>query len=128
MAATVLAAASLYAYAGLAVAAVFVLWGAGRVEPNARGAWAFRPLLVPGCVLIWPVVLIRWAVVEAGWDEARRHRPPRRAQDALALALVLAIPAIIAVALAARQDGPHERAAVRLEAPAPTPSLPRSPP
>ncbi|MEM9147421.1 MAG: hypothetical protein AAGC57_14615 [Pseudomonadota bacterium] len=119
MAATLLSAATWYAWAGLGVAAVFLLWGAARCEPNARGAWAFRPLLVPACVLIWPLVLARWAVLESGWDEARRHRPPRRAQDLAALALALAIPAIIATALVVRQDGPREAPPVLLEAPEP---------
>jgi len=117
MAATLITAATWYAYAGLAVAAVFLTWGVGRVEPNARGAWAFRALIVPGVVLLWPVVLARWAVLERGWDEARRHRPPRRAQEAAALALAIALPAIIALALALRQDGPFERPAIQLEAP-----------
>jgi hypothetical protein len=115
--ASILSAAEVYLYAGAAVAALFLIWGVGRVEPNARGAWAFRPLLAPAILLIWPLVLYRWLRLESGWDEARRHRPPRRAQDALAVALALAIPAIIAVSLAARQDGPHERAAVPLQAP-----------
>lgn len=102
---------------GLAVAVVFVAWGADRVEPNARGAWAFRPLLVPGVVLIWPLVLLRWWRLARGWDEARRHRPPRRVQGTVALVLILAIPAIIAVSLAVRQNGPFERPPVRLESP-----------
>jgi hypothetical protein len=33
------------------------------VDPAARGAYAFRPLLLPGLVLLWPLVAWRWAVL-----------------------------------------------------------------
>jgi hypothetical protein len=64
MAETIVNAALLYGAAGLAVAAVFLLWGIDRIDPGASGAYAFRPLLVPGVVLLWPVVLLRWAWLE----------------------------------------------------------------
>ena len=49
---------------GGAVAAAFLLGGGiERVEPAARGAYAMRPLLLPGVVLLWPLVLWRWAVL-----------------------------------------------------------------
>jgi hypothetical protein len=67
MAATIVTLATFYGWAGLAVAAVFLLWGIDRIDPTAVGAYAFRPLLVPGVVLLWPAVLGRWA-----WLEARR--------------------------------------------------------
>ncbi len=67
MAATIVHAAMLYGAAGLAVSALFLLWGIDRVDPAASGAYAFRPLLIPGIVLLWPVVLMRWA-----WLERRR--------------------------------------------------------
>ena len=64
MAATIVHAAVLYGAAGLAVAAVFLLWGIDRIDPAASGAYAFRPLLIPGIVLLWPAVLLRWAWLE----------------------------------------------------------------
>ncbi len=64
MAATIVNAAMVYGAAGLPVAAVFLLWGIDRIDPAASGAYAFRPLLVPGIVLLWPVVLLRWAWLE----------------------------------------------------------------
>ena len=67
MAATIVHAAVLYGAAGLAVAAIFLLWGIDRIDPAASGAYAFRPLLIPGIVLLWPAVLLRWA-----WLEKRR--------------------------------------------------------
>ncbi len=53
-----------YLYAGLAVAAVFIGYGIDRVDPSAHGAYAFRPLLIPGICLIWPLVLYRWVALE----------------------------------------------------------------
>ena len=80
--------ATLWIYAGALSAVAFLLIGIDRIDANARGAYTFRPLLVPGILLLWPLVLWRWWVLERGWDEARRHRPPRRAQEAMALLLV----------------------------------------
>lgn len=103
---------------GLAVAAVFLTWGIGRVEPQARGSYLFRPLLVPGCVLIWPLVLWRWRALERGIDAGcARHRPPRAAQVRLGIALSVLVPLILGAGLVLRQDGPRERPAVMLEAP-----------
>jgi len=109
----------LYAYAGLAVAAVLVLWGAGRAEPNARGAWAFRILLIPGAALLWPLVAWRLAARLRGAEPgAEAHRPPRRVQDAAALLLALFIPLALGTAAAIRQDGPLHAAPVQLAPPA----------
>ena len=64
MAAIIVYAATLYGAAGLTAAAIFLLWGIDRVDPTAAGAYAFRPLLIPGIVLLWPAVLLRWARLE----------------------------------------------------------------
>ena len=53
-----------YGGIGAAVALGFVLIGMDRVDPAARGAYAVRPLLLPGLVLLWPVVALRWAILE----------------------------------------------------------------
>lgn len=53
-----------YLAAGLVVAAVFLIFGIERVEPGSRGSYAFRPLLVPGLCLLWPLVLWRWWILE----------------------------------------------------------------
>jgi hypothetical protein len=60
---TLLALASAYGAVGLLIAAVFLLVGIDRVSSAARGAYAFRPLLVPGLVLLWPLVVVRWATL-----------------------------------------------------------------
>lgn len=55
-----------YAAVGALVAAVFLLWGVDRVEPSARGAYVFRPLVAPGVIVLWPLVLWRWRALERG--------------------------------------------------------------
>ncbi len=61
------AAAGGYGVAGLMVGCAFLLFGLDRVEPAARGAYAFRPLMLPGLALLWPWVLVRWvALVRRG--------------------------------------------------------------
>ena len=62
----IVAAAWGYGGVGLIVAALFLLAGIDRVDPSARGAVAFRPLLAPGIVLLWPLVLIRWRRLAQG--------------------------------------------------------------
>jgi hypothetical protein len=53
-----------YAGLGLVVALAFILVGVDRIDPAARGAIAFRPLLLPGAALLWPLVLTRWIALE----------------------------------------------------------------
>jgi hypothetical protein len=60
-----------YLMAGGIVAALFLIIGVERVEPSARGSYAFRPLLVPGICLIWPLVIYRWLVLEKHGEDAR---------------------------------------------------------
>ncbi|MGE0418352.1 MAG: hypothetical protein AB7O80_16235 [Acetobacteraceae bacterium] len=64
MAASIVHAATIYLWIGVAVALPFLLVGIDRIDPAARGAYAFRPLLFPGAVLLWPVVALRWLVLE----------------------------------------------------------------
>ena len=59
---------ALWAYGGIGalIAVAFLLWGMDRVDPAAAGAYAMRPLLVPGLVLLWPLVLWRWIALSRG--------------------------------------------------------------
>lgn len=59
----ILALGAAYGVAGAVVALVFLVFGIERILPAARGAYAFRPLLLPGLVLLWPLVLWRWHVL-----------------------------------------------------------------
>ena len=55
-----LLALEIYAAIGTLAALAFLAVGLDRIDPSARGAFAFRPLLLPGAILLWPVVLWRW--------------------------------------------------------------------
>lgn len=45
---------------GVLVGVAFLFVGIDRVDDAAHGAYAFRPLLLPGLTLLWPFVLLRW--------------------------------------------------------------------
>lgn len=62
--ASLLYALEIYGWIGAAVAVLFLFVGIDRVDPSARGSYAFRPLLIPGIVVLWPLVLFRWIRLE----------------------------------------------------------------
>lgn len=59
----ILSGAALYAAAGGVFALGFLILGLTRIDHGASGAsiW-FRSLIVPGLVVLWPLMLIRWIV------------------------------------------------------------------
>lgn len=118
MAANLILAAQIYCGIGGVVAALFLVFGIGRIDENARGVWVARPILAPGVILIWPLVLLRWLELERGERNPHaRYQPPLSLQPWMALALALIIPTFIAGALVLRQDGPFEAPAELLEPP-----------
>jgi len=58
-----------YLLAGGLVAVLFLAIGLDRTDPSARGTYFFRPLLIPGLCLIWPLVLYRWYALEREGEE-----------------------------------------------------------
>lgn len=103
---------------GGVVTVVFLTIGIDRVDEDARGAYAFRVLLVPGVLLIWPLVLWRWVRIELkleGW--AARYRPPRAVHLPTAIIFAVAVVIAIATGLAVRQSWPGDIAPQLLEAP-----------
>jgi hypothetical protein len=60
-----------YLIVGGVVAVLFLVLGIERVEPSARGSYAFRPLLIPGICLIWPLVCFRWYVLAKHGEAGR---------------------------------------------------------
>jgi hypothetical protein len=57
----VLLMAALYLLGGLIFGLVFVTYGVGRFDPAARSTSpAFRLLILPGAVALWPFLLGRW--------------------------------------------------------------------
>ena len=77
-AALILDAVMLWGVVGALVALVFLTIGIDRIDADARGAYAFRLLIIPGVMLLWPLVLWRWWILETGRD----RRVPGAAQSA----------------------------------------------
>ncbi|MEL6571232.1 MAG: hypothetical protein AAFQ64_06225 [Pseudomonadota bacterium] len=104
---------------GALVALAFLTFGIDRLDEDARHAYVFRPLLVPGVLLIWPLVLWRWYILADGKDEwSHRYRPRRATHRWYAFIMPIAIVAIIVIGLSVRQTWPTDIAPVHLsEAP-----------
>ncbi len=114
-AATLLTIAEYWLIIGAICAAVFLTFGIDRIDEDARGSYIFRPLLVPGVMLIWPLVLWRWQVLERERDNWKlRHLPERKAHTAIWSALCLVLPLIVLLGLAVRQT-PPDGAPIKLE-------------
>ncbi|WP_299553124.1 hypothetical protein [uncultured Tateyamaria sp.] len=100
---------------GALVAAVFLTIGIDRIDEDARGAYVFRPLLIPGVLLIWPIVLWRWWQIEterAAW--ADRYRPVRASYGLAIIAMSIGILVIVITGLSVRQTWPADIAPVQL--------------
>jgi hypothetical protein len=106
----VIIAVQAYGAIGALVAAWFLLWRIEAIDPMARGAYAFRPLLVPGIVLLWPLVLWRAA-------PGTPHRAFRTAHRRIWTVLAVLLPLLVLGSLALRQNGPTEARPERLAAP-----------
>lgn len=106
----------LWGYLGLIVAMAFLVIGVDRIDENARGAYTFRPLLLPGLVLLWPMVAWRWYQLERGIDPWRaRYQAPVRAHGVVAVLLLVVLPGILFGALALRQTWPEGREPVQIQ-------------
>ncbi len=58
---TALGIVGIYLAAGIAFAIPFAWAGVNRIDPHAaRGSWGFRVLIVPGAILLWPLLMPRW--------------------------------------------------------------------
>lgn len=103
---------------GALVAVAFLTIGIDRIDDDARGAYAFRPLLIPGILVIWPLVLWRWYVYESRSEIVeRRYSPPRKAHFVVGWLLPAGIALIILTGLGLRQTWPADIAPVQLASP-----------
>ncbi len=102
---------------GGVVAVAFLLIGIDRIDEDAQGAYVFRPLLVPGILLIWPLVLWRWWVLETGRDKPEaRFRVVRKGHGIVALGLAVLVILTIITGLSIRQQWPADFEPQRLSA------------
>ena len=105
----IVAAARIWGIVGSLVALAFLTVGIDRIDEDSRGAYAFRPLLVPAVLLIWPLVLWRWWVLEAGRDQwPKRYRPPRKPHLSVAVTLLVCIVFTVVAGIAVRQTWPTD--------------------
>ena len=73
--AALVTALEVYLGIGLLFALLFVIWGVGRIDPQARGGtWGFRLLILPGTVALWPLLARRWLRGLAPPTERSAHR------------------------------------------------------
>jgi len=104
---------------GALVAVGFLAFGIDQIDEDARGAYVFRPLLVPGILLIWPLVLWRWWILADGRDEwAGRFRPRRNTHYWVGIVMPLALLAIMLTGLSVRQIWPVDIGPVQIAPPA----------
>ena len=54
----------IYGMIGAGIAVPFLVFGIDRIDPSSHGSFAFRPILLPGVIVIWPLVVWRWAHFE----------------------------------------------------------------
>ena len=108
-----------WGWIGMAIALPFLTFGIDQVDEDARGAYVFRLLLIPGILVIWPLVLWRWYKLMAGTDAwSPRYRPRRKAHQWIAVTMAVAIVVVMVVGLSIRQTWPSNIEPVRLSPPA----------
>lgn len=92
---------------GAILALIFLTIGIDRIDEDAQGAYVFRLLLIPAILLIWPLVMWRWYILESKRDFwPNRHSPPRHAHFWVAIVFAISIPVIILIGLMVRQTWP----------------------
>lgn len=64
---TLLAMTALYLLCGLLFAIAFITKGVSMIDEGARGAGiGFRIIIIPGVMLFWPFLLLRWIKAARG--------------------------------------------------------------
>lgn len=108
-AAALMSVVQIYTGMGAVVAALFLTIGIDRIDADARGAYAFRPLLIPAVLLIWPLVLWRWWREETGRaTPVGRYTPPRRSHGVAAVLMGVAVAVTLLVSFGIRQTWPAD--------------------
>ena len=76
IAAAFLILSGIYLLCGLAFAVPFAFFGVGKIDAHAAHAtWGFRLLIIPGTILLWPMLAQRWLKgVHEPPEESNAHR------------------------------------------------------
>ena len=76
IAASLLILFGVYLLCGLVFAVPFAFVGVGKIDPHAaHGTWGFRLLIVPGTILLWPLLARRWRKgIHEPPEERNAHR------------------------------------------------------
>jgi hypothetical protein len=75
MATALVTAATLYLGVGVIVAPFIAWFGVKRLDPGAaQGTTGFRVLILPGLVILWPLLLTRWLRGAGPPEERNAHR------------------------------------------------------
>ncbi|MEO9822826.1 MAG: hypothetical protein ABJF50_00185 [Paracoccaceae bacterium] len=99
----------LWGVIGAVVALPFLVFGIDRIDEDARDAYVFRPLLIPGILMIWPLVLWRWWQIESessAWMS--RYRVVRKAHGIAAMLMATVVVVAIIFGLSVRQTWPAD--------------------
>jgi len=100
---------------GAAVALCFLFFRLDRLDPGAHDAYAFRFVILPGLMLLWPLVVWRW--LRPGSDLVPRPPGSRRRHARAWAVLAVILPAILLTGLLLRQNPLPDPPGRRIEIP-----------
>jgi len=56
-----LIAIAVYLFAGIVFTIFFQAKGLSKIDEGVHGSsWGFRIIIIPGCIIFWPVLLEKW--------------------------------------------------------------------
>ncbi|QEC68946.1 hypothetical protein FRZ67_17125 [Panacibacter ginsenosidivorans] len=54
-------ATAIYLAAGILFTIIFQAKGLSKIDEGVHGSsWAFKIIIIPGCIVFWPVLLRKW--------------------------------------------------------------------